>query len=283
MDYLTIFSHGAMGPSRGPDALRVLAFLMCAFVLGLPTPSQAQFADSTIAKTYVISGGVPQSGDLVSFDKAGQKFNLASEADGGNLFGVVVTEPTIVLRTLVDGVPIVTEGEVNVNVTTANGPIVAGDHISASAVPGKGQKATAAAAFVLGTALESFSGVASTSAVGGTPVLYTGSIRVLLGVGPGMGGTSTGGATIAGEDAIGVSTPISRLIKYMLASLIVFGTIYFAFKNFTANLKDSIISVGRNPLAKASIQSIVVLNTSLTVIVSAIGLFIGLVVLFLPL
>jgi hypothetical protein len=287
MDYLTPLGHGLNVPSRGLNALYLLVFIACALVLGLPAPSSAQFANSSIANTYVVSGGVPEPGDLISFDRSVQEFRLADGVDDANLFGVVVSEPAIVLRSRVGGVSVVTEGEAIVNVTNVNGPVAAGDYISSSAVPGKAQKAAVDASFVLGTALESFSGVASTSVGGGSPGLYTGSIRALLAVGPhkqqAVSTTSASGAVVVDEDVVSVSTPISRLIKYILASLIVFGTIYLAFKNFTANLKDSVVSVGRNPLAKASIQSMVVLNTSLTVVVSAIGLFIGLMVLFLPL
>lgn len=287
MNYLTALGRRLKAPSCRAGFLNGFAFFTCALVLVLPTHSLAQFTGSSIVETYLVSGETPRTGDIIAFDTTEETYRLADESTAVNLFGVVVSEPTIVLRTFVGGVPIVTEGEVAVNVTTANGPILVGDYIAASKEPGKGQKAAADASFVLGMALEPFSGVASTTAGGGSSTPYTGTIRVFLAVGPheqpAATSTATGSAIAVEEEVASVSTPISRLIKYMLASLIVFGTIYLAFKNFTANLKDSVVSVGRNPLAKASIQSMVVLNTSLTVVVSAIGLFIGLMVLFLPL
>lgn len=262
------------------------------FVGVIPSVAYAQFSDTTIAKTYVISGGVAEFGDLISFDRTTQTFHLAQEINDPNLFGVVVTSPAIVLRTSTEGVPLVNSGEVYMQVTTVNGPISAGDYITSSPIPGKGQKADPSTSFVVGTALDSFPAVStgtSTAAVS-TSTVDGASIRVLLAIGPKSvdteGSSGTGDATgdpASNVNILGVSTPLATLIKYMLAALVVVGSIYVAFRNFGSNMKDSIISVGRNPLAKASIQSMVVLNTVLIVFVSIAGLFIGLLILFVQL
>ena len=47
-------------------------------------------------------------------------------------------------------------------------------------------------------------------------------------------------------------------------------------------MTQSIISVGRNPLAKASILSMVLLNSVLIIIVSVIALIIGAVIIYAP-
>src|SRR3972149_5460851 len=47
-------------------------------------------------------------------------------------------------------------GEINVNVTTINGPIKVGDYVSSSEIPGKGQKASEFTGYMLGVALASF-------------------------------------------------------------------------------------------------------------------------------
>lgn len=262
--------------------------------LAIPSAAYAQFGDTTIAKTYLISGDAAEFGDLVSFDRTTQTFHLTQEVGDPNLFGVAVTNPVIVFRTSTEGVPLVNSGEVYVQVTTANGPISAGDYITSSVIPGKGQKANPSTSFIVGTALDSFpttsigtSTTASTSTVNGS------SIRVLLAIGPKADtegstgtGTGTGGASSGATSDInilGVSTPLATLIKYALAALVVVGSMYIAFRNFGSNMKDSIISVGRNPLAKTSIQSMVVLNTVLIVLVSVVGLFIGLLILFVQL
>ncbi len=268
-----------------------MMFLASILVFILPSAAYAQSSETMIARTQLISGGVAEPGDLVSFDRSTQTFRLAQEVNDSNLFGVVVTNPTIVFRTSTESVPIISSGEVYVQVTTANGPISAGDYITSSSIPGKGQKADPAASFVLGIALDSFPTVPIvTSTAVSTSTMDEGSIRVLLTVGskaldargsPIAG--SGGGDSASGVNVLGVSVPLATLIKYILAAIVVIGSIRIAFRSFGSNMKDSIISVGRNPLAKTSIQSMVMLNTVLIILVTATGLFIGLIILFVQL
>ena len=270
-------------------------FLLNLAVFTLPSEAYAQFGETSIARTQLITGGVAESGDLVSFDRSTQTFRLAQVISDSNLFGVVVTNPAILLRTSTESVPLVSSGEVYVQVTTANGPISAGDYITSSSIPGKGQKAGPSTSVVLGIALDSFPALSNaTPSVVSTTTVDGGSIRVLLAIGPKLLDSGGDGELIAvnaaGEneqssslDMFGVSTSLATLIKYLLATIVVVGSVYVAFRNFGSNMRDSIISVGRNPLAKASIQSMVMLNTVLIVLVSVAGLFIGLMILFVQL
>ena len=272
-----------------------MMFLLNLAVFTLPSEAYAQFGETSIARTQLITGGVAESGDLVSFDRSTQTFRLAQVISDSNLFGVVVTNPTILLRTSTESVPLVSSGEVYVQVTTANGPISAGDYITSSSIPGKGQKAGPSTSVVLGIALDSFPALSNaTPSVVSTTTVDGGSIRVLLAIGPKLLDSGGDGELIAvnaaGEneqtsslDMFGVSTSLATLIKYLLATIVVVGSVYVAFRNFGSNMRDSIISVGRNPLAKASIQSMVMLNTVLIVLVSVAGLFIGLMILFVQL
>ncbi|OGG48224.1 hypothetical protein A2678_01415 [Candidatus Kaiserbacteria bacterium RIFCSPHIGHO2_01_FULL_53_31] len=253
--------------------------------LGAAFLAKVQPDTIAIAKTYIISDDAALSGDLVSFDQTTQTFRLAQEAGDPNVLGVVVTDPMIVLDTNPGGVPVVSTGTVTVNVTNANGTISVGDYITSSAVPGKAQKADTSDSFVIGTALDSFpSGTIATEELSGLAE-DSGSIRAQLALGPPVldeTATETEQLVTVGED-IGITAPVAVLIKYLLAAMVVFGTIFIAFRNFGSNLKDSIVSIGRNPLAKASIQSMVVLNTVLIILVSIAGLFLGLLILFFPL
>ncbi len=272
-----------------------MMFLLNLAVFTLPSEAYAQFGETSIARTQLITGGVAESGDLVSFDRSTQTFRLAQVISDSNLFGVVVTNPAILLRTSTESVPLVSSGEVYVQVTTANGPISAGDYITSSSIPGKGQKAGPSTSVVLGIALDSFPALSNaTPSVVSTTTVDGGSIRVLLAIGPKLLDSGGDGELIAvnaaGEneqtsslDMFGVSTSLATLIKYLLATIVVVGSVYVAFRNFGSNMRDSIISVGRNPLAKASIQSMVMLNTVLIVLVSVAGLFIGLMILFVQL
>ncbi len=265
-------------------SIATLVFLaISSFMISKPLTAHAQINMSAIAKTYIISGNTPISGDLISFDKNTQTFHLSHLVNDPNLFGVVVKNPVVVLRKNDGGIPLVETGEALVNVTTINGPIRAGDYITTSSIPGKGQKVTTNKSFVLGTALDSFLGASTTSTTAKTSV-YEGSIRVLISIGPKVLTSTASSSPVFSvvNSVTDISSITSKILKYLLAAVITIGTITIAFRNFGASLKDSVLSVGRNPLAKSSIQSMVVLNTILIVLVSAAGLFIGFAVLFLP-
>ncbi len=254
------------------------------FMISRPLIAHAQLNMSSIARTYIISGNTPVSGDLISFDKNTQIFHLSHRANDPNLFGVTIKNPVVVLRKNDGGIPIVETGEAIVNVTTINGPIHAGDYITTSSIPGKGQKMTISKSVVLGTALDSFFGASTTPTDTKTQTVYEGSIRVLISIGPKVLTSTAPSSPVFSvvNSVTDISSVTSKILKYLLAAVITIGTIAIAFRNFGASLKDSILSVGRNPLARSSIQSMVVLNTILIILVSAAGLFIGFAVLFLP-
>ena len=242
----------------------LILFLL--FALTVPASIYGQQDSLTIATTYIISEDSVDSGDIVSFDRTTQLFRLAREAGDENLFGVVSQDPLLVLETEPDGIPIVRSGETQVNVTVANGPIAAGDYITSSAIAGKGQRADSDHTYIIGVALEPFLGET-------TP---EGSVSVLLSV-----GTQEEAASRAGTTGVTEAT-VLNIIQYVIAALIAIGSIYIAFKNFGPNIKDGIVSIGRNPLAKSSIQSMVILNAVLIVLISVGGLFIGVAILLLP-
>jgi hypothetical protein len=257
------------------SSLALLA--LCGYAAPL---AHAEYSDAAIARTYVVSGAEPASGDLISFDRENDTLRLSSVASDQSLFGVVVTDPVLVLRAPGATVPIVTTGQVAVNVTTAGGAIKAGDFITTSSVPGKGQLASSTTAFIVGTALAPFP-ASSTPAASAAP--QSGSIPVLLSIGPrpdapGQTSSGTAAGSATGKYAVGAST----LLRYFLAAVVAIGSIAIAFRNFGSSIRDGIISVGRNPLAKSSIQSMVILNAFLIALVSAGGLFIGFAILFLP-
>ena len=265
--------------------LLVAVFFFGAFMYGV---AHAQLSNSSIARTYVISGTQPVSGDLISLDRTSQALHLSDFVGDITLFGVVVSDPVIILRSVGAHVPIVTSGEAMVNVTTSGGVITPGDFITTSSIAGKGQLASSTDAFIVGMALAAFPSATSTVAVK-KGVVVEGNIPVLLEIGPypstahptsssQSSGTSTSVATTKSTPTIGVST----FFRYLLAAVVAVGSIVVAFKNFGASINDGIISVGRNPLAKSSIQSMVILNAFLIALVSMGGLFVGFAILFLP-
>ncbi len=259
--------------------------LLALFLIITPISyAQAQSVGSVdIAKTYLISGSTVVSGDIVSFNPETQQYSLSKRNSDKNLFGVVSLEPVFVLyKKDSNELPIVRTGEVRVNVITTNGPIVAGDYVTSSLVDGKGQRANNNDTYIIGVALESFPGV---SAKNGTSTMQGsvtgGSVRVLLSIGT----IKEAVATFSGKQTVNTGVTeatVLNIVQYILAAFIAVGSLYIAFRNFGPNIKDGIISVGRNPLAKSSIQSMVILNAVLIILISVGGLLVSFAILLLP-
>lgn len=264
------------------------AALGCLLAVAVVTgaPVRAQVNDGSIARTYAVSGTQPVSGDIISLDRTKQTLHLADVPNDASLYGVVVSDPVILLQSSGTNVPIVTSGDATVNVTTEGGPIAPGDFITSSSVPGKGRLATSTDTFVLGMALAAFP-ASTTPASAKAPA--SGSIPVLIEIGPYANHQASSGETATGTAATAAQskqqTPslgVPVFVRYLLAAIVAIGSVSLAFRNFGSSIRDSIISVGRNPLAKSSIQSMVILNAILIALVSAGGLFIGFAILFLP-
>ncbi|HEC93947.1 MAG TPA: hypothetical protein ENI56_01065 [Candidatus Kaiserbacteria bacterium] len=246
--------------------------------MGNPMSAHAQSYGAAIATMHIILNGNPQPGDIVSFDKNTKTFHLAHIPGDKNAFGVVVKNPVLLLSDNGPGFPIITSGEVMVNVTTKNGPIKAGDYISPSSVPGKGVKATISDPYIIGTAISSFPNASSTVLLQ-TNKIYKGFVQMLF------------YRRINPLVAVVQQTPqsveigkniIFHIVKYILAALVAVGTVYVAFKASGSSMRSGIISIGRNPLAKSSIHSMLVLNTIMIILISAVGLTAALALVFLP-
>ncbi len=249
-------------------------------LIGNPVSVYAQPYGAAIATTHIILNGNPQPGDIVSFDKITKTFHLARIPGDKDAFGVVVKNPILLLSDNSPGFPIVTSGEVSVNVTTENGPIKAGNYISPSSVPGKGVRATVSDPYIIGTAISSFPGISSsTQTQANTKKIYKGSIQMLFyrRVNPLVAVVQQTPQSVE----IGKNI-IFHIVKYILASLVAVGTVYVAFRASGSSMRSGIISIGRNPLAKSSIHSMLILNTIMIILISAVGLVAALALVFLP-
>ncbi len=271
-------------------------FLAVFFILVLSFNSVfAQIkSDFGVAYSYKIIDENVEYGDIISYDKEkGLLYSSKKDADK-NMFGVVVEDPILLFRTDGEGrMPIVQSGKVLVNVTTINGPIKKGDYISSSAISGKGKKASLEDGYVLGFALESFGDglkVQEGKIVSGKVLVMVGieekknkenlenSLKIPLfnsDENKGLGKDSGGGNSLNSKS--GVNT-----IKYTVAAIVAIAFIFIALRNFMTVVNKGVVSVGRNPLAKSSVWSIVVLNTIIALVISVIGIFLSLIIISLP-
>ncbi len=258
------------------------------------------YVDSSVTALFPVAS-IVQDGDIISFDPAALTYRKSATLNDQHMFGVVVTDPTLFLSQgqSASGTPIVRSGEALVNVSDLGGSIREGDLISSSVIPGVGQKLDIyKPGYVLGMALKPLatSTRTGTATVDGTSVIigkvpvalrissYTPSPEmVALGAQEGEGDTGAGlkEGQVAIEKGAAVFT-VDRVTRYILAALIAMLVLYIAFRSFRGYMTQSIISVGRNPLAKASILSMVLLNSVLIIIVSVIALIIGAVIIYAP-
>jgi F0F1-type ATP synthase membrane subunit c/vacuolar-type H+-ATPase subunit K len=260
----------------------VAIFFSGILISGFPKVHAQQVPGVNVARTLGVIDEAKTEGDIVSLTTTPDQLELSKVTGDAKMFGVLVLDPLVVYRTI-DEIPVVTTGEVLVNVTTLSGPITQGDLITSSTIPGKGQKAGNIRGYMVGYALGSLSDQ------DGDPIDYQGKtyrqgkIRVSLNIRP---ISFTGGnlfatmqqAQAAGLEIIKDTKTRDRYIRYFIALLIVLFTVYFSYRTFGKNVTKGIEGIARNPLAKVSIQSMIVLNMILIGAVCIGGMVLALLV-----
>lgn len=224
------------------------------------SPIPGEF-NTEVTTLYQIADKETIDGDLLS--QSPQGLIRTSQIYDSALFGVLNSQPVIVYRSGEEGQPVIRSGVAEVNVTASGGSIQSGDYITSSSVPGKGQKATESG-YVIGTALEPFDGTegrirvavkieyAEITAPRFLERLFSFLGRSLL-------------------QNINDPQKLGDLIRYIAAGLIVLLSFTFAFLTFSRSVNKSIEAIGRNPLARNTIQLTLILNLVLMVITAIIG------------
>lgn len=199
-----------------------------------------------------LSQGYPASAKLVpgtlvelSGDGSG-KVAAVDQTTAARLFGVVVAPSASSLSLSADSgqVQVVTSGRADVFVTMAGGAIKLGDSIAVSQISGVGMKATASAR-VIGVAQADFTSQ-SPRGLGEIPV----EIQVANYTPP----TSGGGAIVAVQNLAnslaGKPVASTRLLAALVILLI--GVVSSTVLLYAA-VRNSIVAIGRNPLARTAI------------------------------
>jgi hypothetical protein len=141
---------------------------------------------------------------------------------------------------------------------------------------------------MLGVALSSFDGKGATQSATYQGKTYAlGRVSASIGIGPaspvitkaagGIFGTLKQIATAIMFN-ISSSKQAERIIRYILAVLIAVIVIYVSYRTFGANVTKGMEAIGRNPLAKSSIQAMITLNVVLLAISCIAGVVLSLVV-----
>lgn len=235
-----------------------------------------------IASGYAISDPQALNGDIICFSEteAGKLVRCTTPFDP-RMFGVLAENPQVVLRSGDSEKPIIQSGKAVVNVTTLGGDIKAGDYVTSSPIPGKGQKIGDYIGYVLGVALESFGGQDGAALDYQGKSYRSGQIEVTLGIGP-LGALPRG--TVFDKLGFALLRNVQNpqgtglFLRYVTAGLVVILVTFFAFSTFGRNITKGMESIGRNPLAYNQVQFVIILNTILIAGVVLGGIVISLVI-----
>lgn len=249
--------------------------LLVTCVLSFVPSAHAQVTSVDVTYSYPAIDPAAEDGDILF--SSNQNLNRADSPYSNRIFGVLQKNALLVYRNVDDkGQPVSRAGISQVNVTTLNGPILKGDYITSSAVPGKGQKANQSG-YVLGIALEGFSGEGSqtinyqgrTTAVGKIPVALrieyaeidtARSVNRLL-------------EYINSALFKNLQDPekFIQIVRYIAAGLIILISLGISFVTFSRALAKGVEGIGRNPLAKNAIQFSIIISAALTAAIALIG------------
>ena len=248
---------------------------------------------TTVASTITVDG-VARDGDVISYYPRENVYHPSKTYADEMMYGVVVIDPVLNLFSENEagnqGVPVVRFGEAVVNVSTLDGFVYAGDLVTTSPIEGFAQRVSRdTATYVLGFALQDMTVSGQTTTVGDATV-ELGTVPVALRIGPYVtkeGAELIASSTLQGSAGLSDSEEqggfdMFKMFRYVMASLVAALSILVAARRFGDTFSQSVISVGRNPLARSQIRSMVIWNSFLIILISSVGFGISALILFLP-
>ncbi len=258
----------------------------------LLTISAALFLTSLDVSAQLGQGFVPEEdgvtpGSIIARDPQTGSFHLSRTVSSPNVFGVIVESPIMTLRPDdEDGVSALRNGQAEVNVIYTGEDIETGDSITTSQVPGYGMRATPEHQYIVGVALESFTaddaGEALETDAG--EVIQTGTLLIDIQIGAREQDATPPPAGEEGVTPLGAQFEhyIVVAVRYLVAALVALGSLYLSYRFFKANVTGGLAALGRNPLARQSIQKMMLLNMFLVILITTGGLALSAFILILP-
>jgi len=232
--------------------LCLIIFFSFNFVLGQGLP--------LIAKNLEIADREVKVGDIVSQTKDGI-FRSSTPYDE-KMVGVIGENPVLVFgKATTTTFPVVTAGETLVRASNLNGQIKKGDFLTSSSKPGLAQKATQSG-FVLGKALEDFDKDEG---------LVLAEINIQYQYFP-SGKVSPKNVLENILSQMGRPENFPQVLRYIFALLVGGGSFFAGFFSFGRALSRGVEAIGRNPMAKRSIQLAMFLNLTGIALLTLAGL-----------
>lgn len=223
-----------------------------------------------VAENLTITGDNLESGQIVTYLDG--QYRLSTEEYDPYAFGVISAVPAI--EFVYEGIerqtlPVVSRGSAPVKVTASNGPIAIGDRITTSTTPGVGMLANKSG-LTIGVAQEAYD-PANPQEIG--EIIVTVDIKFAL------SRSLTDQQRVSGKllDVVNLSTIAAledpqEVLKYVLAAFILIGSVTFSFLVFGRSAQNSILALGRNPLASKAISLGMVLNIAMSLFIIISGI-----------
>lgn len=219
-----------------------------------------------------------QTGSIVAHQEG--VFVLTNEPYDKDIFGVVALDPAIELRPLeeleeIEETPVVRNGMVNVRVNGENGPITAGQLVTSSSTPGVGMRSTKSG-FILGVAQAEFN-PSSPEQEAIIPILLD--IRFAFSDdSPQSSQVISRLMSVVGLNTLSFIEEPVKTLRYTTAAIAILLSLALSFLSFGRVAFKGVEAIGRNPLAKNSILTGVIINTILAVALAAAGVAVAYII-----
>lgn len=251
-----------------PKILSVLGlFCVLSLLASFEVNAQESGLSIGIANHVPIQGDNIKNGNIISSDESG--YALSSIPYDPLVIGVVSTNPAVSLD--IEGAdenayPVVSSGNVEVNVSTINGDIKVGDFIASSNIPGVGMKASQAG-YILGRALDPYTAASSDQ---------IGQINIALNLHYSYSTQKTPSnlKDILSLSMLATYESPSAVFKYIVAGVVILLSFILGVVSFGRVANTGVEALGRNPLAGKMIQFGIILNVliTLSIIVAGFGM-----------
>lgn len=261
-----------------PNKHWVRLFNLVALSLAVLFLASAGVLADAIVHSFNAQGSL-QPGWVVALSKGDNTtVSLAPADQPSQIYGVVIdpSAAPLTVQKQTQQVFVATSGDYPTLVSTQNGPIKAGDYLALSSTDGIAAKASDSDGFILGRALENFSG-------GGSTIVYAndGSAlgRINVQVSPGKNPLLKEAVAIpqplkrVGDSIAGKSVPAIRI--YVAAAVFVIAAMIAAVVLW-AGIRSGMTAIGRNPLSRHSIMRglfQVILAAASVLIIGLLGVY----------
>ena len=259
-----------------------LLSLLCAFGMGRVA---ADTALQAVVESYSPSGSL-QNGMIVNLDPANsEKVKAASLKTVDEMIGVVVAPSdaavTLSAQDAGNQIYVAKSGRYATLVSNQNGPIHAGDYVTVSSLDGVGMRADTKESTVLGKAVSDFDGIHNVDgtanvrdASGKAVSVKLGRVAVDVTIAPSPVALKV--SNIPGflqrASLLVSNKPVSPWRTY-IGLIVLVGTLLVVGSLLYGGVRNGMVAIGRNPLARTSIMGNLVQVVVTSVIIFVIGLF----------